>query len=259
MTDQSVLRRVLQGRHFITFNRPAQQNSFTVEQLEIVLAALDDAERDPECRMVVFEGQHGNFCRGLDFQDGLARAPTGSSAVYVDVLERISRMSAFVVAHVDGQVLAGGLGFVAASDYAVATPNSTFSLPEANWGLVPACVGLFLQRRIGVHRTMRMSLTTETLDAEAARSCGLLDEIDAEPERALRRLWLKIARLEPRTIARIKRYFLELPDSPTISPAQRAAALAESDAQMNDPEIRAGISAWIAHARFPWERRDPPR
>ncbi|NVB40708.1 enoyl-CoA hydratase/isomerase family protein [Pseudenhygromyxa sp. WMMC2535] len=251
MSAQTIALRELRGRRIITFDRPDAGNSFTAAQLEAIAEALDDAERDQTCKMVIFEGRGGYFCRGLDFRDGLSQSSTRGSVRYLDLLERLRALPLMVVAHVDGQVLAGGLGFVAASDYAIASPRSTFGLPEATWGLVPACVGLALERRIGRQWTLRLSLTTQTLDAATALGCALVDEVDEAPEQALRRLWLKIARIERGTIGRIKRYFDELPAAPA---ARRAAALAESDRQMSDPSVRAGISAWVEHGRFPWER-----
>lgn len=258
MTEPSLLLRHARGRLFLVFNRPERQNSFSAEQLEATHRALDGAERDPECRMIVLEGQPGYFSRGLDFADGLGETDPHGAARYLELLERLTQMPAFVVANVDGQALAGGLGFVAASDYAIASARSTFALPEATWGLVPACVGLFLRRRIGTQRTLRLSLTTETLDAPMALSAGLIDEVTDEREQALRRLWLKVARLEPRTIQRTKRYFADLENAPEVWAVQRRAALAESHRQMSDPEIRAAIADYVTHGRFPWEREKSP-
>jgi len=245
MSAPTIALRYLPGRCFVTFDRVAQGNTFTAEQLAAVANAVEQAEADPDCKMVVLEGRDGLFCRGLDFADGLARERHEGSAAYLDLLEGLMRAPLLVVAHVDGQALAGGLGFVAASDYAIATPRSSFALPEANWGLVPACVGLALDRRVGRQHARRLALTTEILDSEAALACGLIDEISEAPAQRLRKLWVKIGRLERRTIARIKRYFDELPSD---GAERRAVALRESQRQMNDPDVRAKISAWLERA-----------
>ncbi|AGP33722.1 hypothetical protein BE04_26700 [Sorangium cellulosum] len=249
---------VADGRWTVVFDRAERRNSFNSRMLTELGRALDEARRDPSCRMVVLEGQQGHFSTGLDFEDGLDRDGPDGSAPYMSVLRRLASLPAVVVAHVDGQVRAGGLGFVAASDVAIATPRSTFGLPEALWGLVPACVGLHLARRIGLQTTKRMCLTTENLTASQALEAGLVDEVSDRPEDALRRLWLKVSRLKPSTVGRIKRYFNDVAG---ISEAHEARAMQETDRAMSDPEVRNGIEDFVRHGTFPWEgsRSESPR
>ncbi|AUX43591.1 enoyl-CoA hydratase [Sorangium cellulosum] len=245
---------VAEGRRTVVFDRAEQRNSFNSRLLGELAHALDEAQRDPSCRMVVLEGQQGYFSSGLDFEDGLDRRGPEGSAAYMDALRRLGSLPAVVVASVDGQVRAGGLGFVAVSDVVVATPRSTFGLPEALWGLVPACVGLHLSRRIGLHHTKRLCLTTENLTASQALDIGLVDEVTERPEEVQRRLWLKVSRLTPSTLGRIKRYFGDIAG---IAEAQEARAMQETDRAMNDPEVRGAIENFVRHGTFPWEGGRP--
>lgn len=237
------------GRRTITFARKDRRNGFNSRMLEELGRALQDCALDPSCRMVVLEGEGGYFSTGLDFEDASKGGAPQSSQGYVDVLRAICTLPAFVVAHVDGEVRAGGLGFVAASDFAVATARSTFALPEALWGLVPACVGLYVERRIGPIATKRMCLTTETLMAAKAFELGLVDEISEKPEDVVRRLGLKVARLKSSTMGRIKRYFDEIAG---ISELQERRAMVETDRAMRDPEVQDAISNFVHHGKFPW-------
>lgn len=241
---------VVHGRRTIQFDRAAQRNSFNSQLFAELDAALDDAEQDSACRMIVLEGRDGYFSTGLDLQAGLEQAGPDDAAPYMSTLRRLALFPAFVVANVDGQARAGGLGFVACSDLAIATPRSTFALPEALWGLVPACVGLHLCRRIGVQATKRLCLTTESLSAAQALGLGLVDEVVERPDETLRKLGLKVTRLKRETIGRIKRYFSEVAG---IAATAEARAMQETDLGMSDPEVREAIVNFVRHGRFPWE------
>ncbi|WP_437483056.1 enoyl-CoA hydratase-related protein [Sorangium sp. So ce1014] len=254
MSYQTLRIHVAEGHRTLIFDRAEQRNSFNSRLLHELGCALDQAQQDPSCRMVVLEGQGGYFSTGLDFEEGIERGGPEGSAPYMNALRRLASLPAMVVASVDGQVRAGGLGFVAASDIAIATPRSTFGLPEALWGLVPACVGLHMMRRIGLQQTKRMCLTTENLTASQALEIGLVDEVSERPDEVLRRLRLKVARLKPSTMGRIKRYFSDIAG---IAEAHEARAMQETDRAMNDPEVRSAIENFVLHGTFPWEGNRP--
>ncbi len=92
------------------------------------------------------------------------------------------------------------------------------------------------------------------LTASQAREIGLVDEVSERPEEVLRRLWLKVARLRPSTLGRIKRYFSDVAG---ISEAHEARAMQETDRAMNDPEVRSAIENFVLHGTFPWEGNRP--
>jgi polyketide biosynthesis enoyl-CoA hydratase PksH len=253
MTEPRLLVRVADGRRTITFNRVERRNSFDAELLVELAHELDVAAADGTRPLVVLEGRGGFFCTGLDFEAVAdQRAASGSSRPYLEVLHRIAGLPGLVVANVDGEVRAGGLGLVAASDLALATPTSTFNLPEALWGLVPACVGLVMAWRIGPHATKRMCLTTETLPAAKAVELGLIDEVSTQPEDVLRRLGLRTARLRSQTMGRIKHFFGEVAG---ILAEHEERAMQETDRALNDADVRASIARFVRDRTFPWNSR----
>jgi len=69
---------------------------------------------------------------------------------YYNLLKHIATCSKVVVAKVDGQVNAGGIGLVTASDIVISSQQATYGLSEALFGLLPACVMPFLIRRAKV-------------------------------------------------------------------------------------------------------------
>jgi polyketide biosynthesis enoyl-CoA hydratase PksH len=251
---------VVERRHkvaWLTFDRPARRNTLTQQTLNELAAALDGLETDDECRIVVLQGRDGFFCTGMDFAEMADRVGSdGTTAAedvhYMDVLRRMASSSKVIVSAVDGQVMAGGVGLLAASDLVIATPASRFSLPEALWGLLPACVLPLLIRRIGFQAAYRMTLTTETWDTDQARSAGLVDEVAADLEEAIRRASVRLTRLDPETVRRMKAYFRKMW---YLSDAMEEMAIAEIDALVHDPRVQDNIRQFVQHQKFPWDRR----
>lgn len=249
----------------VTLSRPAQRNAIDSLLLGELGRALDQAEAEAGCRALVLEGAEGIFCTGMDFAEAVAKTagPAASgpgfapqATTYMRLLGRFSESPLIVVAKVDGLVAGGGVGLVAASDLAVATPRSEFSLPEALWGLLPCCVLPYLIRRIGFQQAYRMALTTQNLSAAAARECRLVDEVAEQPEEAVRRLLLRSLRVEAPVVADLKRYLHRLQP---ITPEAERAAVEELCRLVARPSAREAIAGFVERGVFPWESKQEGR
>ncbi|AIQ47426.1 hypothetical protein R70723_17165 [Paenibacillus sp. FSL R7-0273] len=252
-----VLSHVSEGLYSIRLSRPEDKNSLTaplVAELLHALAALDERE---ECKAIVLEGTAGFFCTGMNFQafdeenGSEAGQAAPASADFLRTMKTISGLSKIVIAKVDGQALAGGVGLAAACDYVVATPRSTFALPEAIWGLIPALVSPYLIRRTGYWQAYKMTLTTLPLSAEEALHWRLADEVSSDPDAVISRLYRRIMRVAPGTVREIKSYFKQMW---IINETMEQTAIAEIDKLTASPEVREGIQNYVRYKRFPWEK-----
>jgi polyketide biosynthesis enoyl-CoA hydratase PksH len=250
------------GALTLTLHRPEARNSLDAALLDELHRALDLAERDPACALVIVQGEGGVFCTGMDFEEFAAtvRAEDPArlrrwAASYTRALSRLSRLARVVVANVDGEVLAGGVGIAAACDLVVATTRSRFSLPEALWGLLPANVAPYLIRRVGFQRAYAMALTTGVVTASDARAAGLVDELTDRPDDALRALHRRVSRLDPRTILDLKRYFRAMW---IVTDATEEAAADELVRLAADPRVQRNVTDFLNHQRLPWEPPDEP-
>jgi polyketide biosynthesis enoyl-CoA hydratase PksH len=120
------------------------------------------------------------------------------------------------------------------------------------WGLLPACVLPYLVRRVGYQPAYAMTLTTDRIDADAALRCHLVDTVSSDLDDALRKLLLRLMRLDPRTVLDLKTYFRHMwfLDEP-----MREAAVAESARLALEPRVAQNISRFVADGAYPW---DPP-
>ena len=240
---------------WITIDRPEQQNAINGTLLAELQAALDQAEKLLSCRLVVIQGRPGVFCTGMDFADATSspeNVAARGGAEFFGLLKRLTAIPRVVVSVVDGRAAGGGVGIAAASDLVYATPRSTFSLPEALWGLLPCCVLPFLIRRVGFQPASAMSLSTMPVTAEQAHQAHLADQLAEKPELLIRRLRQRVSKLDDGTIAAMKRYLRQLW---FLSEEMEHAAVGEFTRLMSSPVVRERISGFATSQVFPWESR----
>lgn len=240
----------------VSLNRPAQQNAIDATMIRELHEALDQAEATPDCRVVVLEGGDGVFCTGMDLlgaaaagvpdQDQAARG----GAEFLGLLKRFTTVPRVVVAKVDGRVAGGGVGLAAAADFVFATPGSSFSLPEALWGLLPCCVTPFLIRRVGFQKAYAMSLSTQPVTAEQAVLCSLVDQLADDLDQAVRRMTFRVSKITEPTIGDLKRYFAKMW---ILSAEQEQTAVDEFARLMSSAGVGRRIADFAERQRFPWE------
>lgn len=237
---------------FIQLNK---KNCINKQFISDLNAALDIFDKTT-MKVLVFTGGDQFFCTGMDFTEALSLSESSDneaesflSGQYIALLKRINMTAAFVISCVKGSVMAGGIGILAVSDFVYADNTATFGLPEALWGLVPACLTPFLIQRIGYRHAYQMALTTITYDADKALSIGLIDDIVANFEDELRRLCLRANKLDGYSIQTIKSYYQSLFP---IDPSFESMALETMQRVSKDLEVIENIRRYNEKGEFPW-------
>ena len=103
----------------------------------------------------------------------------------------------------------------------VATPTSTFGLPEILFGLLPANVLPYLVRKIGPAKASRATILHETISASKALELGLVDDVNENLNESLRKLSLKLLRVDPNTFMALKTLMNQI--APVSAEAIKAA------------------------------------
>jgi enoyl-CoA hydratase len=178
MNPTTILYGVADGVATITLNRPESRNALNRAMCEDLVAATAAAAADPELRLVLLRGNGPVFCAGADLKerqgmtaDEVRNRRLRGFAAY-GALERLPMP---VVAVVHGAAIGSGCELAAACDFIVATPEATFSTPEALWGTVGATQRL--PRVLGKQLAKDLMFTGRKLSAEEARVAGLVARI----------------------------------------------------------------------------------
>jgi enoyl-CoA hydratase/carnithine racemase len=111
-----------------------------------------------------------------------------------------------LVARINGDCVAGGMGLMALCDLAVVADHARFGLPEARVGVFPMQVLVFLRGLIGARHVNELCLTGELINAARAYEMGIanevvpFEELDAKVEALLE----KLAKMSPVALRRGK-------------------------------------------------------
>lgn len=184
MLSGSVTTTLADGIGTVTFHHP-KGNSLPGALLRDIAAAVDAAGADPGSRVVVLRsGGDGPFCAGASFDEltGIQDAAEGKRffSGFATVILAMRRCPKPIVTRVHGKVAGGGVGIVAASDYAIATRNAALRLSELAVGIGPFVVGPVIERRIGPGPFAAMALDAAWRDAEWGERTGLYARLCAD-------------------------------------------------------------------------------
>lgn len=239
---------------FIQIDRPDAHNTINgllVAEFNDVLSACEES-----ATIVVLSGAPEVFCFGAELKalvrpaDGAIAQDEGPGALYECWL-RMATGPYVMISHVRGKANAGGIGFVAASDIVLADDTAQFSLSELLFGLYPACVWPFLVRRIGFQKAHYMALITQPIAVRQAYEWGLVDAFESQSDALLRRHLLRLRRLSKTAIRRYKIYVNNL--GTPLREFKKSAVAANLEV-LSDIDNLKGITRYIEHGEFPWEK-----
>jgi methylglutaconyl-CoA hydratase len=203
------------GTTTIQFAHP-KGNSLPGELLRRIADAVDEAGADREARVVVLRsGEPGPFCAGASFDElrSIDDAETGKEFFmgFARLILAMRRCPKFIVARVHGKVVGGGVGVVAAADYAIAAPAASVRLSELAVGIGPFVVGPVIQRKIGLGAFQALAVdATAWRDATWGERHGLYARVatDGETLDALvDDMADRLATFNPEAMARMKATF----------------------------------------------------
>ena len=166
----------------LTLRRPEVRNALDREMRDALLDALVLARADPSISRIHLRGEGPSFCAGGDLDEfGSFGDPATAHLVRLqqNVGRSLAAVAERVTAHLHGACVGSGIELPAFATDVVADPTTVMSLPEVSLGLVPGAGGtVSLPRRIGRHRTARLGLTGERIDAPTALAWGLVDRVE---------------------------------------------------------------------------------
>ncbi len=183
---------------WVTINREERRNAINKSVLAGIEAAFRAAMNMPGIRAIVLTGAGAKaFCAGADLSSGTGTFTLGLDEPMTDFgkLARLARdLPVPLIARVNGDCIAGGMGLMALCDLAVVADHARFGLPEVKIGVFPMQVLVYLRQMIGARHINELCLTAELISAARAAEIGIanyvvpLDGLDARVDRLVARL-----------------------------------------------------------------------
>ena len=245
----------------ITFNRPEIHNAFNSTVIAELSTAFSEMENDPQIRVLVLTGAGKSFCAGADlnwmrsvitqsFDENLAE-----SLALADLFWQIYTFKRPVIARVNGAAIGGGTGFVAVCDIAIAAKSAVFSFSEVKIGVVPACIGPYVVKKMGEGKARELFITGERMEASRALSVGLVNKVvedgmlDAEVEKLVHALLSS----GPEAVAMAKRLVARVGG---MTPDEFRPWTAEMIAKLRvSPEGQEGMDAFLNKRTPNWVKK----
>jgi enoyl-CoA hydratase len=185
-----VSERASTGVTLVTMNRPEKLNAMDSGLITDLHDALNDAGRDPSCRVIVLTGAGRGFCAGLDLE-GYGDAPAtgqGDGRVHkgfavqqqiAGLIPRLRDLRQPVIAAVNGPASGGGFALVLGSDIRIAARSARFNAAFVRIGLSACDIGTswLLPRLVGAARAHELMLTGRIFESDEALRIGLVTDV----------------------------------------------------------------------------------
>lgn len=201
----------------VEFGHPAA-NSFPAELLDRLTKALDElsANKDVSVILLKSEGEE-TFCAGASFDELLAiqNSEQGKQffSGFAHLINAMRTCGKIIVGRAQGKAVGGGVGILAACDYALATVNASVKLSELTIGIGPFVIAPAVERKIGKAAFSELSLAAhEWKNAYWAKEKGLYARVfDTAKELDLEVDFLtqKLAEFNPEALAELRKTLWE--------------------------------------------------
>lgn len=177
MSGSPLLVESLHDRVHIRLNRPEVRNAIDRSMVNALHEVCAELEENP--RVAILSGSQGTFAAGADIaQLRDRRREDALAGINSKVFSRILALPMPVIGLIDGYALGGGAELAFACDFRIGTPATKIGNPEAGLGILAAAGAAWrLKELIGEPRAKEILLAGRTLNAEEARSLGLLNDV----------------------------------------------------------------------------------
>lgn len=198
----------------ITFSHPAS-NSFPSILLQKLTDELNKISSNSEVNVVILQSEGNAFCAGASFDELLAinDFETGKKffSGFANVINAMRKCSKIIIGKVQGKAVGGGVGLIAACDFAFAYQDAAIKLSEIAIGIGPFVIEPAVSRKIGKIAMAEMTLQPNIWQtADWAKEKGLYADIfDSQDEvnESTFKLAKKLASYNPDALTEIKKVF----------------------------------------------------
>jgi enoyl-CoA hydratase len=166
----------------LVLNRPSAYNTITPALRDELATAINEADDDPEVRVILLRADGPAFCAGygLDWATDVQRDESAWDSMsdlrgigsFVDAYMKLWYASKPTIAAVQGWCVAGGTDMVLCADLIIAAEDAVFGYPPSRvWGTPTTAMWVF---RMGLEKAKRYLLTGDEIGATEAARIGLI-------------------------------------------------------------------------------------
>jgi len=168
---------------YVTLNRPEVRNAFNEGLISELQDVFNKLGADDRCRVIVLQANGKSFCAGADLNWMKSMANFTKEENIADsrkmalMLNTIYSCPKPVIAKVQGDAYAGGVGLASVCDILIASTQVRFCISEAKLGLLPATIAPYVIRALGEQASRRYFVTAEVFTASHGKEMGFVHEL----------------------------------------------------------------------------------
>jgi len=243
----------------VTLNRPDVRNAFNETTIAEITQAFRELGQNGDVRTIVLAASGPAFCAGADLNWMKKMAAytheenRADAAQLAEMLRTIYTCPKPVVAKVQGDCYAGGMGLVAACDIAIANEATNFCLSEVKLGLIPATISPYVILAMGENAARRYFLTAERFSAQEAFRIGFVHQVVAADalDAAVADIVKALVANSPNAVKEAKRLVQDMAGQPLS--AELIADTAERIADIRSSEEgKEGVRSFLEKRKPGW-------
>ena len=176
------------GVAVLELSEPKSRNALSDAIKEGLEKAADTLARSKDLRALVITGSGGVFCAGGDLKAMLRKHLAGESENPDQKLASMKTLHIWfrklrdlpvpTIVAVDGPAFGAGFGLALLGDVIICSDKASFGASFAKVGAVPDCNLMWsLPRAIGLQRAKELFYSARTVDAQEAKSLGIVMDI----------------------------------------------------------------------------------
>ena len=243
----------------VTLNRPDVRNAFNETTIAEVTQAFRELGQNADVRAVVLAANGPVFCAGADLNwmkkmAGYTHEENRADAAELaEMLRTIYTCPKPVVAKVQGDCYAGGMGLVAACDIIVANEATHFCLSEVKLGLIPATISPYVIIAMGKNAARRYFLTAERFSAQEAHLVGFVHQVVAADalDAAVADIVKALVANSPNAVKEAKRLVQDVADQPLTAELITDTVERIADIRSSD-EGKEGVRSFLEKRKPNW-------
>lgn len=165
----------------ITIDRPEKKNALTSAMYMAMADAVEQAENNPDVRVMMLHGNGDSFTAGNDLEDFMANQWKGQThPPAVRFITSVAHASKPIVAAVQGLAVGVGVTILLHCDLVYAADNAKLMMPFVNLGIVPeAASTAILPLLLGHQRAAELLMLGSPISAQRAYELGMVNSVVA--------------------------------------------------------------------------------
>ena len=218
MSDSRVTIKIEEQIAIVSLNRPEKHNALDMPMFYAIRSCIKQLSKNKSVRVIIVQGEGKSFCSGLDIKSVMNDPANGIKLLWKwwpfnpNLAQIVTigwrKLKVPVIMVLKGKCWGGGMQIALGGDFRIASPETSFSIMESKWGLVPDMGGTpGLVENLPLDQAMNLAMTADTINSEEALKLNLITQIDEEPLVIAMTLANKLKERSPDTNKRIKKMY----------------------------------------------------